>query len=260
MVATMDQVYQRAVSYHESGHAICAVAVGYTLTEAWINENHGGRVSVAEQRDLRDFLAAVVAGRMCERSRCGFNASAFDEPSPGGAMTDGEQVVDLLTKLNGGYRPSLEHSTELREAEDRARGILIQYRDAVEAVALKLRENGSVTDSEVREAMGLEPASSPPPAPARQPERKRRPRSSVTPTPQGERDHVDPKSLGRYVLDIYYGDFDEWYAAEGSLFCASRSAAAAAWKERVASLLDPADVPYSKEDVMRLAGQLEGAA
>lgn len=150
---------------HESGHAIVAYALGYSVREVALRRNDGpiggsilyDSVGPATPEAVRKLLAVVLAGRAAE-------TRLFGEPSAG-AASDLDKATTLCVEMHcrwglgsglAVYDPGPALSSirrlverELRRATKRAAEIVASHQSTLEMLATALLDRRALTGAEV---------------------------------------------------------------------------------------------------------------
>ncbi|KZB97413.1 MULTISPECIES: AAA family ATPase [unclassified Methylobacterium] len=165
------------VAIHEAGHAIVARALRFgELVDLSLHDD-GGQACLESTRDggvtltqLEAGLAALVAGRIAEEIELGDSSiGAGSGPSSDLAMATGIardielrfgfgifgniylEAVGTETVMIAGLLPAIVE--RLRRASERARGILMEHRSALQTVGRLLEEAGYLTRGEIDQVL-----------------------------------------------------------------------------------------------------------
>lgn len=136
------------ICLHESGHAVCALDLGYQVTSVELTPERG-LTKVREPRwkdddQLRDRLTIAVAGRIAE------SIAGYDPPDEYG---DGD--ADIIRRVLYDIRDT--DFMELDRAERRAKRILVRRWQQVENLAAALLDRERLTSNEISEAIDTKP-------------------------------------------------------------------------------------------------------
>jgi hypothetical protein len=147
-----------ASAYHEAGHAVASLALGFPFQQVTIvedEESNGGILHPlyqfqfdmthrANRSAVRDYLVTVLAGHIAEvRYTCSRNDA--------GASADDERVDSILWDIYG--ERSERHR---RDLEQRARSLVGQRWSSIQVLAQALLDRHTLTGSEAQHIAGIQ--------------------------------------------------------------------------------------------------------
>jgi ATP-dependent Zn protease len=135
------------IAYHEAGHAVVALALGYVVTSVRIDdEDDGGRVRYRAPDYVSDAhpILLSIAGHAAEQLRYSSNTELSSA-----AKADERRWLELVAHL-----PQTSRDTYVRKLHMQARSLLRLNWAAVEALAAALFEHRSVSHSQIRKVVG----------------------------------------------------------------------------------------------------------
>ncbi|GJD98713.1 AAA family ATPase [Methylobacterium isbiliense] len=164
---------RRRVAIHEAGHAVVSHALGYGRLADLSLHDHGGQacLEVATEgattlHDLEATIASLLAGRIAEEIELGAGSigASFGPGSDLARATTIARDIELTYGLGhlgnvhlepavtdmvliGGLLPAV--AERLRSASDRARTILTEHRQSLQAIACELEASGYLSREDI---------------------------------------------------------------------------------------------------------------